>query len=128
MSTHNMKKEIKNGEQKKSEVKGGTEVRGVSSRITPLGSRVLVKPFTKAELETKNSFGIILPSKDDKEKAEQGKVIAVGPGDLHDGVRVPVSVRVGDTVAFSRYGYEEITVNGEEYYLIKEDSILAIIN
>ncbi len=100
---------------------------GVFSRITPLGSRVLVKPFTKAELETKNSFGIILPSKDDKEKAEQGKVLSVGPGEWRDGKLVPVSVSVGDTVVFSRYGYEEVTVDGEEYYLIKEDSILAIL-
>lgn len=95
--------------------------------IEPLGSRVLVKPFTKEELQTKNSFGIILPEKDSKEKSEQGMVVAVGRGDYVDGKLVPMTVKVGDKVAFSKYGYEEISVGSEEYFLIKEDSILAII-
>lgn len=95
--------------------------------IEPLGSRVLVKPFTKEELQTKNSFGIILPEKDSKEKSEQGMVVAVGRGDYVDGKLVPMTVKVGDKVAFSKYGYEEVSVRGEDYFLIKEDSILAII-
>ncbi len=93
----------------------------------PLGSRVLIKPFTKEELEKKNSFGIILPDDDKKEKSEQGKVVAVGAGEWKDGKRVPVSVAVGDVVAFSKYGYDEVTILGEEYYLIKEENILAIL-
>src|SRR5690348_4226606 len=64
-------------------------------KLIPLGSRVLIKPFTKEELEKKNSFGIILPDSDAKEKTEQGKVLAVGPGDIDDGVRVPLVVRPG---------------------------------
>jgi chaperonin GroES len=96
-------------------------------KIVPLGSRVLIKPFTKDELTEKNSFGIILPEADSKEKSEQGKVIAVGAGEWKDGKRVPVSVAVGQTVAFSKYGYDEVTVDGEEYYLIKEENILAIL-
>jgi chaperonin GroES len=95
--------------------------------ISPLGSRVLVKPFTKEELEKKNSFGIILPDSNSKEKSEQGKVLAVGPGEYVDGVLRPVSVKIGDKVVFSKYGYEEISVSGEDLYLIKEDSILAVI-
>ncbi|MFZ2523341.1 MAG: co-chaperone GroES [Minisyncoccia bacterium] len=95
--------------------------------IEPLGSRVLVKPYTKEELQSKNSFGIILPEKDSKEKSEQGMVVAVGRGDYVDGKLVPMTVKIGDKVAFSKYGYEEISVKGEEYFLIKEDSILAII-
>ena len=95
--------------------------------ITPLGSRVLIKPFTKEELMTRNSFGIILPDSGSKERSEQGLVVAVGQGDYHDGKLVPITVKVGDKVAFSKYGYEEINVKGEELYLIKEDSILAII-
>lgn len=95
--------------------------------VTPLGSRVLVKPYTKEELETKSSFGIILPDSNKKEKSEQGMVVAVGKGDYVDGKLVPVSVKVGDKVAFSKYGYEEISVKGQDYYLIKEDSILAVI-
>lgn len=97
------------------------------SGIMPLGSRVLIKPFTKEELEKKNSFGIILPDDDKKEKSEQGKVVAVGAGEWKDGKRVPVSVAVGDVVAFSKYGYDEVTILGEEYYLIKEENILAIL-
>jgi chaperonin GroES len=95
--------------------------------IMPLGSRVLVKPYTKEELQAKNSFGIILPEKDSKEKSEQGMVVAVGKGDYVDGKLVPMTVKIGDKVAFSRYGYEEISVGGQDYFLIKEDSVLAIL-
>ena len=96
-------------------------------KIAPLGSRVLIKPFTKDELMSKNSFGIILPGSDTKEKSEQGMVIAVGPGEHIDGKLVSVNVKVGDKVAFSKYGYEDITIDGEELYLIKEENILAIL-
>lgn len=95
--------------------------------IQPLGSRVLIKPFTKEELTKKNSFGIILPDSG-KEKSEQGVVIAIGPGEYKEGVFVRVNLNVGDKVAFSKYGYEDITVDGEEFFLIKEDNILAILN
>lgn len=95
--------------------------------VMPLGSRVLIKPYTKEELQTKNNFGLILPDSDKKEKSEQGMVVAVGKGEYVDGKFLPVSVKVGDKVAFSKYGYEEISVKGEEYFLIKEDSILAVI-
>ena len=95
--------------------------------IRPLGSRVLIRPFTKEELAPKTSFGIILPDSDKKEKAEQGKVLAVGPGSFVDGKFIPMSVKVGDVVAFSKYGYDDITVDGEELYVIKEESILAVL-
>ena len=108
-------------------VKKTTKVAIHKSPIQPLGSRILIRPFTKDELEKKNNFGIILPESD-KEKSEQGKVLAVGPGEIHDGKRVPISVSVGDVVAFSKYGYDDITVGGEELYLIKEENILAILN
>ena len=93
----------------------------------PLGARVLIKPFTKEELEKKNSFGIILPDSKSKEKSEQGEIIAVGPGEMDDGKRIPVSVSVGDRVVFSKYGYDDVTVDGEEFYLIKEENILAVL-
>lgn len=96
--------------------------------IQPLGNRALIRPFTKDELETKNSFGIILPSSDKKEKAEQGVVLAIGPGSYIDGKFVATSIKAGDVVAFSKYGFDDITVDGEELYLIKEENILAIIN
>ena len=95
--------------------------------VMPLGDRVLVKPFGLEEgLVT--SFGIILPDSA-KEKPEQGKVVAVGPGRRgEDGKPVPVSVKVGDKVMFSKYGYDEIKVDGTEYYLVREENILAVLN
>ena len=95
--------------------------------IMPLGSRVLIKPFTREELAPKNSFGIILPDTGGKEKSEQGMVLAVGPGDYHDGKLIAPRLKVGDRVAFSKYGYEDVNVNGEELFLIKEENILAIL-
>ena len=101
------------------------------AKIRPLGSRVLIRPFTKQELQEKsgekNSFGLILPSSNSKEKSEQGIVLAVGPGNIVDGKLLFVSVKVGDTVAFSKYGYDDIVVDGEELYLIKEENILAVL-
>ena len=116
----NMKKNTKKAQK--------TKLTNAANIVKPLGNRVLIRPFTKGEVEvTKNSFGIILPDKDSKEKSEQGKVLAVGGGEYQDGKLVPVSVKVGDKVAFSKYGYENINVDGEELYLIKEENILAIL-
>ncbi|MFZ2484683.1 MAG: co-chaperone GroES [Minisyncoccia bacterium] len=98
-------------------------------QIKPVGDRVLVRPFTEAEAkgEKKNNYGIILPDSVTKEKSAQGKVLAVGEGKFVDGKLVPVRIKVGDTVIFSKYGYDEVEQAGEELYLLKEDSILAII-
>ena len=98
-----------------------------SHNVMPLGARVLIRPFTKDELEKKNTFGIILPESDSKEKSEQGQVLSVGPGEYKDGKFISPGVKVGEKVVFSKYGYDEITVNGEELYLIKEENILAIL-
>lgn len=90
---------------------------------TPYGDRVLVKPQAAEE---KTSFGIIIPN-DSREKPEQGTVVAVGPGKRgDDNELVPLGVKVGDTIMFNKYGYEEIKINGVEYYLVKEDSITYI--
>ncbi len=97
------------------------------SKIMPLGDRVLVKPFTKEELTKKTDYGIIVPESSEKEKSEQGKVIAVGEGTYHDGKLVPVAVKAGDTVIFSKYGYDEVKMDDEEYFILKEDNILAVI-
>ena len=99
-------------------------------KIIPLSDRVLVKPFLMGEIKSgdkKKSFGIILPDSLSKEKSAQGKVLAVGPGKVVDGEIVPVGVKVGDIVIFSKYGYDEVEENGEELYLLKEESILARI-
>jgi chaperonin GroES len=91
--------------------------------LKPIGDKVIVKP--KAE-EEKTSGGIILPDTA-KEKPHEGTVIAVGPGKVLDnGERKPMSVKEGDTVIYSKYGGTEITVNGEEYVILDEDSIYAI--
>ena len=96
--------------------------------IMPLGDRVLVRPFTAEEMAKPNSFGIIIPEMVQKEKPEQGEVVAVGPGRYDDGKLVPVRVRVGDRVLFSKYGFDDVTLDGKEFYILKEESILAIIN
>jgi len=95
--------------------------------IKPLADRILLKPISAEEMNTTLS-GIIIPDTVSKEKPEQGTVVAVGEGKWDDGVRVPMSVKVGDRVVFSRYGYDEVKLDGVEYYILKEENILAIIN
>lgn len=95
--------------------------------IIPLGDKVLVKPRGEEEGK-KTKSGIIIPETIDKEKPEQGKVIAVGQGRMNDeGKLLPMKVKVGDTVLFSKYGPDEVKINGEEYFILSEGSILAII-
>jgi chaperonin GroES len=96
-------------------------------KIIPLGDRVLVKPLA-GEAREKTKSGIIIPETVSKEKPEQGKVLAVGEGKRNDdGKLVPMGVKVGDMVIFSKYGPDEIKVDGEEYYIISESAILAIL-
>jgi len=98
------------------------------SGVQPLGDRVLLKPLTEEELGTTTSFGIIIPETIDKEKPEQGTVIAVGPGKRDENGKVnPINLSVGDRVMFSKYGYDEIKVNGVEYYIVSESNILAVL-
>ena len=95
--------------------------------LKPLGDRIVVQPFEK-EGEKKLASGIIIPETVDKEKPAQGEVIAVGPGKFEDGKRVPMQVKVGDTVLFSKYGYDEVKIEGQEYYILSESNILGIVN
>lgn len=95
--------------------------------ITPLHDRVLVRPLSPEELGSKTASGIIIPETVDKEKPEQGEVIAVGEGRYEDGKLVKPAVKIGDRVVFSKFGYDEVKVDGEEYYILKEENILAII-
>ena len=99
------------------------------TQIKPFGDRVLVRPFTEEEISgnKKNHFGIIIPETVSKEKSAQGKVLAIGEGRWVDGKLVPVRIKVGDIVVFSKYGYDEVEHEGQELYLLKEESILAII-
>ncbi len=95
--------------------------------VTPLGDRVIVMVGGKEENMSK--FGIIIPETVDKERPDQGTVVAVGPGKFNeDGdERVPMSVSVGDKVIFSKYGPDEIKIGDKEYYVISESNILAVI-
>src|SRR5690606_16143597 len=92
--------------------------------IKPLGDRVVVQAL---EEEETTQGGIILPDTA-KEKPQQGKVLAVGTGKMLDsGEKVPLEVSVGDTVIFSKYAGTEIKVGGEEYLILSERDILAIV-
>ena len=95
--------------------------------VRPLADRVVVRPLTAEESGTKTASGIIIPDTV-KEKPEQGTVVAVGPGKFDDGVRVPMGVKAGDRVLFSKYGFDEVKIGGVEYYVIAESNILAIID
>ncbi|MEA1929356.1 MAG: co-chaperone GroES [Patescibacteria group bacterium] len=100
----------------------------MSSRINikPLGDRVLVQPDGSGEGKTEG--GIILPDTVDKEKADRGRVVAVGEGRRTDvGGLAPMFVKKGQKVIFSKYGPDEVEVDGKTYYLISESNILAII-
>ena len=94
-------------------------------KIKPLADRVVIEPIS-AEEKTKG--GIILPDTADKEKPEQGKVIAVGPGKILDnGKRQTVGVKVGDKVLFTKYGPTDVKIDDKEYLIAKEEDILAVI-
>lgn len=95
--------------------------------LVPLGDRVVVRPSEK-EGEKKLASGIIIPETVDKEKPAQGTVVAVGPGKYEDGKRVAMQVKVGDLVIFSKYGYDEVKIEGQEYYILSEANILGIVN
>jgi chaperonin GroES len=92
--------------------------------IKPLADRVVLKVL---EAEEKTASGIVLPDTA-KEKPQQGKIIAVGPGRVaDDGKTIPMSVKQGDTVLFAKYAGTEVKYKGEEYLIMKESDILAIV-
>ncbi len=94
-------------------------------KIKPLGDRVLVHPIEEKEAK---KGGIIIPDTA-KEKPQEGKVVAVGPGKTtEDGKVLPLAVKKGDKVIFGKYAGTEIKLDGEEYMLMREDDILGIID
>ena len=93
--------------------------------IKPLNDNVLIKPL-KEEATTKS--GIVLPDTVDKEKPERGEVIAIGPGKLlENGQRALMGIQVGQKVMFKKYSPDEIKVDKEEYLIISESDIIAIL-
>jgi len=92
--------------------------------LKPIGDRIVVRPKTAEEM-TKS--GIILPDTA-KERPQEGEVMAVGTGRImDDGTVVALSVKVGDTVLFSKYGGTEVKIGGEEYIILREDDVLAVL-
>ena len=98
-------------------------------KITPLADRTIVRPLTDEEAGTVSASGIIIPETAKQEKPEQGIVVAVGAGkwDEDGEKRIPMEVAVGDKVVFSKYGFDEVKVDNKDYYIVSENSILAIL-
>ena len=93
-------------------------------KLTPLEDKIIVK---QAEAETQTASGLYIPD-NAKEKPQQGEVLAVGPGRRDDkGERVPMDVKVGDKVLYSKYGGTEVHYEGEDYLIIGARDVLAIL-
>jgi chaperonin GroES len=93
-------------------------------KIKPLNDRLIVK---RVKEEQKTAGGIIIPDTA-KEKPQEGQVVAVGPGRLDDkGKRIPMAVKEGDRVLFSKYAGSEIKIEGEEHVFMREDDVLGIL-
>ncbi len=93
--------------------------------IKPLSDHILIEPVKEEE---KTKTGILLPETANKERPEEGIVIAVGPGKkTEDGKIIPMSVNTGQKVLFTKYGPNEIKIDGKEYLIAREEDILAII-
>ena len=96
----------------------------MSFNIKPLGSRVVVEPLEQEEV---TAGGIVLPETA-KEKPQKGVVLSVGPGDRdEDGDRIPMDVKVGDTVLYAKYGGTEIKMDGKKLLILRESDLLAIV-
>lgn len=93
-------------------------------KIRPLHDRLIVK---RLDEEAKSKGGIIIPDSA-KEKPQEGEVLAVGNGKiLKDGEKVPVDVKVGDRILFSKYSGNDIKIDGEEYLILREDDVQAVL-
>jgi chaperonin GroES len=92
--------------------------------VRPLHDRIIVQRLEEGEQQI---GGIIIPDSA-KEKPQQGKVLAVGSGKINDeGTRIPLDVKPGNLILFGKYSGQEIKLDGEEYLIVKEDEVLAII-
>jgi chaperonin GroES len=92
--------------------------------LEPLEDRIVVKPLEEDTQKTPS--GIIIPDTA-KEKPQEGEVVAVGPGRFEDGKRVPMDVKVGDRVLYSKYGGTEVKVDGDEYLVLSARDVLAVV-
>ncbi len=94
-------------------------------QLKPLSNRLFIEPVAA---ESKTKSGIVLPESSTGEKPMIGRVIATGPGKVVDGKLVAMTVKVGDSVLFKKYGPDEIEVGGKKYLVGDEDDVLAILN
>ena len=90
-------------------------------KIEPMHDRILI---SRTETQEKSPGGIIIPE-NAKEKPQEGTVVAVGPGKIENGTRVPMTVEEGDRVLFGKYAGTEVSLNGKEYILVRSDEIFA---
>jgi chaperonin GroES len=94
-------------------------------KIKPLNDRILV---ARVEEEQKSKGGIIIPDTA-KEKPQEGKVVEAGPGKLDDsGKRIPIQVKKGDRILFSKYAGNDVKIDGKEYIFMREDDILCVLD
>jgi chaperonin GroES len=95
-------------------------------KIKPIGGNILVEPVSD---EKTTAGGILLPDTVDKEKPQKGKVVALGTGKLdHSGKVIAFNVKIGDVVMFKKYSPDEIEIDGNEYLIMDEDAVLAVID
>ena len=99
------------------------EVKKMTTNITPLHDRVLVRRLEEKEAA---KGGIIIPDTA-KEKPQEGEVISVGSGKIEKGHRVPPDVKAGDRILFGKYTGSDIKIDGQEYLILREEEILAIV-
>ena len=92
-------------------------------KVNPLADRVVVKPLEESE---QMRGGLYIPDTA-KEKPQQGDVVAVGPGRFEKDKRVPMDVKVGDKVLYGKYSGTEVTLDGEQYLILRETDILAVV-
>ena len=95
----------------------------MSVSIKPLEDRIVVKPL---DAEQTTASGLVIPDTA-KEKPQEGEVLAVGPGRFEDGNRLPLDVKIGDTVLYSKYGGTEVKYSGQEYLILSARDVLAVI-
>ena len=93
-------------------------------KVAPLADRVVVKPLEETE---QMRGGLYIPDTA-KEKPQQGEVMAVGPGRVEDGKRVPMEVKVGDKVLYGKYSGTEVTIEGDQMLILRESDILAVVS
>ena len=99
-----------------------TKATGV--KLAPLADRVVVKPLEETE---QMRGGLYIPDTA-KEKPQQGEIVAVGPGRFDEGKRVPMDVKVGDKVLYGKYSGTEITLDNEQYLILRESDVLAVVS